>query len=146
MKLVTQRLLPHPPERVWSVLADFERYSEWNPLNLSARGQAELGARVPMTFINPGREGATVSQTVTVVSCEPPRRLAWRGHIPLLFTGIHFFELARSGDGTLLYHGEELSGLVPWTWSRERLAKQRASYELMNDALERRLVNVGRQD
>jgi hypothetical protein len=84
-----------------------------------------------------------VSQTVTVVACEPPRRLAWRGHIPILFTGVHFFELEPSGDGTLLRHGEELSGLVPRTWSRERLGKQTASYELMNDALERRLLELG---
>jgi hypothetical protein len=142
MRLLTQRVLPHPPERVWSVLSDFERYSEWNPLNLSARGKAELGARVPMTFINPGREGATLSQTVTVTACEPPRRLAWRGHIPLLFKGVHFFELEPSGDGTLLLHGEELSGLVPRTWSSERLVKQTASYELINDALERRLTEL----
>ena len=140
MKLVTQRILPYSPERVWSVLTDFEHYSDWNPLNVSAAGKAELGARVPMTFINPGRPGTTINQTVTVVAIDRPRRLAWRGHIPVLFTGVHFFELEPTQGGTELHHGEVLSGLVPLTWTRERMAKQTAAYERMNDALEQRLA------
>jgi hypothetical protein len=142
MKLVTRRFLPYSPERVWSVLADFGHYSDWNPLNVSAAGKAGLGARVPMTFINPGRPGSIIKQTVTVVAFDPPRRLAWRGHIPVLFTGVHFYELAPSQGGTELHHGEVLSGLVPLTWTRERVAKQTAAYERMNDALEQRLARI----
>ena len=95
-----------------------------------------------MTFIDPGRPGATIKQTVTVVAFDPPRRLAWRGHIPVLFTGVHFFELAPSQGGTELHHGQVLSGLVPLTWTGERMAKQTAAYERMNDALQQRLARI----
>ena len=139
MRLVTHRPLSYPPERVWSVLADFDRYADWNPLNVSAVGRAEPGARISMTFIDPGRPGATIWQTVTVVACDPPCRLAWRGHVPVLFTGVHFFELEPARGGTDLTHGEDLSGLMPWTWTPKRRAHQIAAYERMNDALEQRL-------
>jgi len=48
------------------VLADFDSYAEWNPLNIRAEGIARAGARIPMTFINPARPGSTIDQTVTV--------------------------------------------------------------------------------
>lgn len=51
-KIATEAVIPASPDEVWAVLADFSRYAEWNPLNLQARGEARLGARVPMVFRN----------------------------------------------------------------------------------------------
>ena len=36
----TRALIPAPPQAVWAVLADFDRYEDWNPLNIRARGPA----------------------------------------------------------------------------------------------------------
>ena len=136
----TEAFLPHPPMRVWDVLADFERYAEWNPLTLRARGRAALGAKVPMTFLNPNRPGATIDQVVTVVECRPGESLAWIGWVPLLFRGRHFFELAPEGGGTRLRHGEDLSGIIPMTIGRDRIADRFVpAYAALNSALARRL-------
>lgn len=35
----------------------------------------------------------------------------------MLFTGRPFFELSQSGGGMELVHGEDMSGLVPMTFS-----------------------------
>ena len=140
-RIRTYASLAYPPDQVWSVLADFNRYDEWNPLNIRAEGEAKLGARIPMRFVDAGGgKGKVISQTVTVTRFEPQRRLEWIGRVPILFRGRHLFELVPEGSGTLLTHGEDLSGLVPMTFSAERLERQKAAYEAMNGALEQRLA------
>lgn len=139
-RVLTSIYLPHPRERVWDVLADFARYAEWNPLNLEAEGEARVGARVAMRFLNPAKAGATIRQTVTITRAEPNRALAWRGHVPILFTGDHLFELTPEATGTRLTHSETLSGLIPWRLTDEQIETQFVpAYEACNRALANRL-------
>ena len=146
-RIRTRHFIPFPPEAVWAVLADFTSYADWNPLNVWAEGEANLGARVAMRFVDAGGgKGKIIAQTVTITECEPGKRLAWVGRIPLLFTGLHFFELGARDDGTELLHGEDLSGLVPLSFSAARLARQEAAYEAMNRALERRVAEMVPRD
>lgn len=136
----TRASIAFPPAQVWAVLADFRLYAEWNPLTIWADGEARLGARVRMRFVDAGGgTGRVLSQSVTIVACDPPQRLAWVGRIPLLFTGRHSFQLEPSATGTELLHGEDLSGLVPMTFTAERLARQTAAYAATNAALEQRI-------
>lgn len=144
-RIVTERPIAAPPERVWAVLCDFRRYAEWNPLNILADGEARAGARVRMRFVDAGsRKRRVIEQTVTVTLCDPPHRLSWVGRIPLLFRGQHWFELNPAPGGTLLRHGEMLSGLVPLAFGSERLERQRRAYEAMNEALAERVARLSR--
>ena len=139
--------MSYPPDQVWAILADFSSYADWNPLNVWAEGKAELGASVRMRFVDAaGGKGKLIAQTVTITACEPGRRLAWVGHIPLLFTGRHSFELTANEGGTELRHGEDLSGLVPLAFSAARLARQQSAYEAMNRALEQRVAQLVPRD
>ena len=140
-RIRTTARIAFPPAAVWAVLADLNAYPEWNPLNIWAEGEAGVGARIPMRFVDAGGgKGRIVAQTVTITECEAPRRLAWVGHIPLLFTGRHFFELEEDEGATLLTHGEVLSGLIPLSFSASRIERQRAAYEAMNRALAERVA------
>jgi hypothetical protein len=140
-RIRTEAFIPAPPGRVWAVLADFDSYADWNPLNLKAGGKAALGARIPMVFRNPAKDGATIAQTVTITACEPGRKLEWTGHVPLLFKGRHFFHLTPAGPGTRLEHGEDQSGFIPWTFSKATIAdKFVPAYEAVNMALATRLA------
>ncbi|MDO8377430.1 SRPBCC domain-containing protein [Phenylobacterium sp.] len=142
----TDALIPAAPEAVWAVLADFARYREWNPLNLEAHGEAVLGAKIPMVFRNLGsaKPGATISQTVTLVACEPGKALAWAGSVPLLFRGRHHFTLSPEGGGTRLLHGEDLRGLIPMTFSKAQIARDFVpAYEAVNAALAARVAALG---
>jgi hypothetical protein len=138
-EIVTQAVLPFAPDKVWSVLADFGAYRDWNPLNVAADGAAASGARVRMTFIDPGHPRRTITQHVRIVAAEAPTRLEWVGIVPLLFRGEHFFELSGNGQVTKLRHGERLAGLLPRLWGPRRIEQQRLAYEAMNDALVKRL-------
>jgi hypothetical protein len=139
----TEALIPAPPEAVWAVLADFDRYAEWNPLNLRARGEARLGAKVAMTFRNLAQPSGTIDQTVTLVACEPGRSLAWAGWVPLLFRGRHHFTLTPEGQGTRLLHGEDLRGLIAMTFSKAQIARDFIpAYAAVNTALAARVANL----
>jgi hypothetical protein len=139
-RIRTHHYLSRSPAEVWAVLTDFGRYAEWNPLNIWASGEARPGARVAMRFVDAGGgKGKVIAQTVTITTFEPERRLAWTGRVPLLFSGRHFFELETARGGTDLTHGEDLSGLIPKLFSRARIERQKRAYEMMNQALERRL-------
>ena len=141
----TEAVIPASPERVYAVLADFARYPEWNPLNLEAHGEARLSARVPMVFRDlPGKPGAVIRQTVRIVAAEPGGELAWAGHVPLILKGRHGFLLTPEGEGTRVVHTEVLSGLLPSTWSAERIARDFVpAYEAVNTALAARVASLG---
>lgn len=140
-RIRTEILLDHSAECVWAVLADFDRYAEWNPLNIQAKGQARLGARVPMTFLNPASPGKTIRQTVRVTTCEPAKALAWSGSIPLLFNGRHHFELMQEAGGVRLLHGEDLGGWIGNSFSPDQVQRDFVPhYEAVNQALAKRLA------
>lgn len=139
----TECVIDAPPAKVWSVLADFARWPDWNPLNLEAIGEAKVGARVPMVFrdLPSGKPDAVIRQTVTIVAAEPGRELAWAGHVPLIFKGRHGFLLTQRGAGTHVLHTETLSGLLPATWSPARIARDfTPAYEAVNRALAARIA------
>jgi len=140
-RIHTECVLAASPAQVWAVLADLEHYSEWNPLNIEAHGEARPGARVRMVFRNlAGKPGQVVRQTVTLVAAEPGVELAWAGNVPLIFKGRHGFRLVVEGEGTRVIHTEVLSGLLPASWSAERIQRDFVpAYEAVNEALARRL-------
>ena len=141
----TEALIPASPDRVWAVLADFDRYAEWNPLNIAASGEAKPGGKIRTTFLNPGgKPGATITQTVTLTTCEPGKALAWSGSVPLLFKGRHHFTLTPEGSGTRLVHGEDLGGLIGNGFTDEQLTRDfLPHYEAVNAALAKRVAAVG---
>ncbi len=141
----TESFIDAPPGEVWAVLADFARWGEWNPLNLSAVGEARLGAKVAMRFANlAGKPGSVIAQTTTLVACEPGRELAWRGDVPLLFHGRHGFLLSPEANGTRVVQTEALRGLLPATWSKAKIARDFVpAYEAADRALAARVAALG---
>jgi len=139
----TECAIAAPPARVWAVLADFASWPAWNPLNLEAHGEAKLGAHVSMVFrdLPKGQPDAVIRQTVTIVAAEPGHELAWAGHVPIIFKGRHGFLLTPQDGGTHVLHTETLSGLLPATWSAEKIAKDFVpAYEAVNVALAARVA------
>jgi hypothetical protein len=64
-----------PAERVWAVIADLDRYGEWNPFVVACRSSLEVGTPIDMRvrvlpwFAQPQRE--------TILEHEPGRRLCY---------------------------------------------------------------------
>ncbi len=135
-RIRTEAKIAADPDAVWAVLADFDSYEAWNPLNIKAKGQAVLGLKVPMTFLSLPSTVKTINQTVTVTTCEPGKALAWSGSVPLLFKGRHHFTLTPVEGGTLLEHGEDLGGLISAGFSKRTIAQDFVpAYAAVNVAL-----------
>src|SRR5262249_50602363 len=86
------------PEQVWSILTDASRYTEWNPTVTRVDGRIAVGERVTVhVTINPGR-----AFPVTVATLERPRRMVWRGGMPLgLFVGERVFTLTPARNNSV---------------------------------------------
>ena len=138
VRLHTELFIDAPPERVWSVLTDFASYPAWNPLLLEAHGEAREGARVRVKAASPGGSGKSLRFRATVVRVEPARRLVWKGGVPGVLHGEHFFELTPEGAGTRLVQGEHFTGVLSLLLPASLKGKLERGYAGMNEALARR--------
>jgi hypothetical protein len=111
----TSTTIDAAPKRVWDVLADTARWSDWDSGVLGVEGEAGEGNSIKIrSELNPKR-----SYPVKVIEFERPRRMAWRGGVPLgLFTGIRSYTLTPEGEGRTRFDmREEFSGpLLPLIW------------------------------
>ena len=133
------------PASLWTVITDFARYPEWNPVLPKVRGRAEPGSVVWFRFHL--RWPIRMIFRARVVNVETDRELRWVGVLlfAALFRGEHYFTLQPLGDGqTRFLHGEKLSGaLMLLTWPLIGSSMRRA-YAEMNLALQERVESVGR--
>ncbi len=82
-----------PPEAVWRILTDVGGYANWNPEILAIEGRlgskARIRARVKLG------DGAIRMVPMRVITFDPPRKMQWKGGLPLgLFTGLRTFTVA----------------------------------------------------
>lgn len=99
------------PERVWSFIADFSTYPDWNPLTPRVEGSCETGALVQVwvklrgdPFLMPRR----------MLDVGPNERFEWTGAAwySWMFPGERVLTLTRTEDGgTLLVDEERADGL-----------------------------------
>jgi hypothetical protein len=100
-------------ERVWSVLADFDAYPEWNPFIRRAAGELREGGRIRVTVQPPGRSEFDFQPTLIAVV--PGRELRWLGHLGIrgVFDGEHGFVIEPLAANRVRFrHHETMSGLL----------------------------------
>jgi hypothetical protein len=127
-----------PAGAVWAILADIDRWPEWNPF-AKARGRLAVGERLEVEIRPPGQN--PMRFRTTVVKLDPGVELRWLGHlwVPGLFDGEHGFRIEPAGaESCRFQHFEAFKGVlaVPILW----LAADptRRGFEAMNVALKER--------
>lgn len=107
-ELVAEIEIQAPAERVWEVLANFERYAEWNPFLRRASGGIAVGARLRVFMQPSGTRGITMKPRI--IKIEPQRELRWLGHlfVPGLFDGEHAFIIEALGPGRVRFIQREM--------------------------------------
>jgi hypothetical protein len=140
-EIVTQIEIGAPVARVWQVITDLPRWSEWNPL-MKASGVPEAGSRIAIEVALPGRKPVRFKPRITVL--QPNVELRWRGHmfVPGLFDGEHGFLLSALGPKKChLDHFERFNGLLVARLLDEKAI--RLGFTAMNRALKREAEKGG---
>lgn len=116
-----------PPERVWVLISDIDRWNLWQPdiASASLAGPLVRGSTFKWTS---GRTG--VSSVLEEV--DPPRRLGWTGRA-MGARAKHLWILEPQGSGTKVSTRESFEGLVVV------LLKKRMQ-RLLDDSLQKWLV------
>jgi hypothetical protein len=127
------------PEAVWSVLADFDAYPEWNPFIRSISGAMAQGTQLNVSLGASGKKPMNFTPVVTAAT--PGEEFAWLGHLGMkgIFDGHHHFHLSASGTGTRLDHFEEFSGVLSPIVLASIGSSTARGFEQMNQALKDRV-------
>jgi S-(hydroxymethyl)glutathione synthase len=141
--LESEVLIDAPPQTVWSVLDDIERYPEWNPTLPALRGRTTVGQPVVGTLRQPNVGEREVTPTITRIV--GARELRWLSQAPGgVFSAEHIFVLEPTADGkTRVLHSEVFDGPVAderWPSINTNL---RQAYEDLNAALKKRAEEMG---
>jgi hypothetical protein len=132
-----------PRSKVWNILMDFEKWSEWSPIINKANGTAALGSKLKITMCGrngkEGNPGPKYEPVITVF--EENKRFNWRATMMagFMFSNGKVFELKDTSTGTQLIHIETFSGImVPLMWSQmESTVPQMLNS--MNEALKKKV-------
>lgn len=135
-ELVTSVEIDAPPEVVWQIMTDFNRFAQWNPFIRFASGKATQGSQLQVQMRSPNGRGMTFHPVILVA--EPGRELRWLGRflLPGVFDGEHRFYIeSLSKERVRFVQSESFSGLlVPFFW-RSLNTQTRQGFEEMNSAL-----------
>lgn len=129
-----------PPEAVWAVISDFDRYPEWNPLMVRVAARPIEGERMEWTSVI---ENAARDYNATLERAVPNRELAWTGPVAslprALFWGHHQLIIEQKPGGSVQFINTEGFGGIATLVVRGFLQNQvRKAYEAHNAALKAR--------
>jgi len=100
-----------PKEEVYAVLADIDRYPDWNPYHRKIEGEFVEGAALTVYVLRP--DGKEVEVPPHMMRIVENQEVTWGGGIKGVFYGVHSFILeTTSGGNTLLKHNEDFSGFA----------------------------------
>ena len=127
-----------PAERVWQVVSDFGRYSDWNPFIVRAAGEPRVGERLDITIAAPDMK--PVSFRPRVLDYEQGRLIRWKGKfkLPGLFDGRHMLivDPLDGGRSRFTTHEDVTGILLPFVGKVMTASQQ--GFELMARAVKER--------
>ena len=127
-----------PPDRVWSVLTDFEAYPAWNPFITSIEGETRVGGKLRAQLSPPNGKAMTFKPTVQVF--EEGSELTWLGRVlmPGIFDGRHTLRVEARGEGSRFIQREQFTGIISGLLMRFIGEDTEKGFHLMNEALKER--------
>ena len=125
----SEREIAAPPEVVWDVLADFDRWPDWNPdvKSLELDGPVAVGSAFRWKT-GPSRI------TSTLEAVERPSELGWTGKT-FGARAVHVWSVEPHGGGTMVRTSESFEGFLP------RLMRKRMQ-AMLNETLEDSLKHL----
>ncbi len=136
-EIKTEIVINSNPDKVWSILTNFEKHPEWNPFIKTISGKKKVGEQLIVKIQPPGGGGMTFKPLI--LKYEKNKEFRWIGKLLFkgIFDGEHYFKIVGNSNGTTTFiHGEKFSGLLVSLFSKT-LDKTKSGFELMNESLKR---------
>jgi hypothetical protein len=139
MEVATEVTIEASSAAIWHILADVERYPQWNPYIRELHGELVPGAPLHFRFSLLG--SITLPARASVLTVTVERELRWAGHLlrDKLFRAEHYHRLDLVSERTVRFrHGERFSGVLTvllWPFLR---AWAPGRYRAVNLALKQR--------
>ncbi len=130
-----------PPERVWEILMDFDRYPEWNPYILSFRTSGAIGSRFDLCIVQPNWKKPMNLRPILADLDPAERELRWRYSVGMrgLFDTDHSLcVIARGESACRVLHSERFTGVFAFLFPAAARKAKRSTFQLMNKALRKR--------
>lgn len=141
------------PEKVYSILTDFDSYSSWNPflISVSLNNQpftpgTSLSTTINTNQKNDGSAASPMSFSPKLTWVKENEGFEWLGQLPIggLFDGAHKFEIKKTEDGRgcVIEQKEDFSGFVIWLgrktgalWYSNMMENTKLGFSRMNQSL-----------
>ena len=135
-ELRTEIEINAPPERVWQILTDTEKFLEWNPFIHRLKGNLIVGETIEVFLGESPNKGMTFRPKVLEVT--PNRTFRWLGKLFFggIFDGEHIFEIELLDDKRVRFvQREKFGGIAVRFFNFD---STRRGFEAMNRALKAR--------
>lgn len=127
----TEILINASPEKVWSILTNFEAYPSWNPFVLSLTGEMIVGQKIKIVLPD-------MSFNPTLLVYKENMELRWIGKLLFkgVFDGEHSFVIVDNMNGTVTFKHEEIfSGILVSLFSKKLDRDTKPGFQAMNEKL-----------
>lgn len=113
-EVVTEITIEAEPEKVWALIVDIPKWSEWSPIINRSAGSGELGAQLSITMCSKTEGLDGPKYRPKIIEIDPARRLRWRAKMlaEFIFTNDKILELEKTNSGTKLIHKELFGGFM----------------------------------
>jgi len=126
-----------PPEKVWAILTDIDKWHEWSPTINASEGKAALDSTLTITMMSkePGKDGPKYSPKI--IQIDEPNYFHWRAHMMagFIFTNDKIIELEKTNTGTKVTHTETFKGIMSVLMKGQMDKGVPPMLNMMNDAL-----------
>ena len=124
-----------PADTIWELLADVERWPQWNPLYTQASGKLGIGAALKLREEVPGRPPRQLSPVV--VDWEPRAQILWRENGVMART-MRYIEIeALTETGCIFANGAFFHGLAGEVQAKSQRRAIFQGFEAMGEAVKR---------
>jgi hypothetical protein len=133
--LQTEIIINASAEKVWGIMADFEKFPQWNPFIVKLEGRPEVNTRLRAELKNGNRVSVFKPK---VLVAEKNKAFEWLGSLPIpgIFNGRHYFRIeSLNANQVKFIHGEEFTGLLAGVILNKIGEQTRAGFIAMNKAL-----------
>lgn len=135
-EIKTEILINATPEKVWSILTNFDNYPNWNPFIKSIKGEIKVGNKITVRIQPPDAKAMTFKPEI--LTFEAYKELKWIGHLLFvgLFDGEHKFELFDNGNSTTTFkHSEKFKGILVPLFKKQLDNNTKKGFDEMNNKL-----------